>query len=86
MAGLDLDPDDEVIVYCDCPNDASAALMAAKLRKEGFRRVRPLAGGFDAWREHGLPLHQEAISVADPRGGSSPARPLAAAVIRATRE
>jgi len=66
MAGLNLDLEAELIVYCDCPNDASAAVMAAKLRKEGFRRVRPLAGGIGAWREHGLPLHQEAISVAEP--------------------
>jgi rhodanese-related sulfurtransferase len=65
MVGLNLDPDGELIVYCDCPNDASAAVMAAKLRKEGFRRVRPLAGGFDAWRESGLPLHQEAVGAAD---------------------
>jgi membrane protein DedA with SNARE-associated domain/rhodanese-related sulfurtransferase len=71
MAELNLDPEAEIIVYCDCPNDASAAVMAVKLRKDGFRRVRPLAGGFDAWREHGLPLHHEAITVEDPRGKSS---------------
>ena len=79
MAALNLDPDSELIVYCDCPNDASAAVMAAKLRNEGFRRVRPLAGGIDAWREYGLPLHQGAIGVADPRGeslsGHAPLRP-----------
>jgi membrane protein DedA with SNARE-associated domain/rhodanese-related sulfurtransferase len=72
MAELNLDPEAEIIVYCDCPNDASAAVMAVKLRKDGFRRVRPLAGGFDAWREHGLPLHHEAITVEDPRGKPSP--------------
>jgi membrane protein DedA with SNARE-associated domain/rhodanese-related sulfurtransferase len=60
MAGLLPDPDAEVIVYCDCPNEASAALVAAELRKKGFKRVRPLAGGIDAWREYGLPLQQEA--------------------------
>lgn len=46
----------EVIVYCDCPNEASAALVARQLRAHGFRRVRPLAGGFEAWNAHGLPV------------------------------
>jgi rhodanese-related sulfurtransferase len=40
---------DEVIVYCACPNEASAALVAKRLMQQGFKRVRPLAGGIDAW-------------------------------------
>ncbi|TAM92863.1 MAG: sulfurtransferase [Rhodanobacteraceae bacterium] len=44
---------DEVVVYCDCPNEASAAALAAALRKRGFNRVRPLAGGFEGWRDSG---------------------------------
>ncbi len=61
VAELGLTPDDDVIVYCDCPNDASAAIMVAKLRKQGILRARPLAGGIDAWRERGLPLEQADI-------------------------
>ena len=38
-----------IVVYCACPNDASAVLAARKLLERGFRNVRPLAGGFDAW-------------------------------------
>ena len=38
-----------VVVYCACPNDASAVLAARKLLERGFRNVRPLAGGIDAW-------------------------------------
>lgn len=60
IAELALNPDDEIIVYCDCPNDASAAVMAVKLREKGFRRARPLGGGFDAWRARGLPLDRAA--------------------------
>lgn len=30
--------------------------MALELRKKGIRNVRPLAGGFFAWRDKGLPL------------------------------
>jgi membrane protein DedA with SNARE-associated domain/rhodanese-related sulfurtransferase len=47
---------DEVIVYCACPNEASAAAISKRLLKAGFRRVRPLKGGIDAWVASGLPL------------------------------
>jgi membrane protein DedA with SNARE-associated domain/rhodanese-related sulfurtransferase len=47
---------DEVIVYCACPNEASAALVAKKLMQAGFKRVRPLAGGIEAWMAHGYPV------------------------------
>jgi len=43
----------DVIVYCDCPNEASAAAVAKKLMRVGFKRVRPLGGGIDAWIEKG---------------------------------
>ena len=43
----------DVIVYCDCPNEASAAVVAKKLMRVGFKRVRPLGGGIDAWIEKG---------------------------------
>ncbi|MFA6445176.1 MAG: rhodanese-like domain-containing protein, partial [Sterolibacterium sp.] len=39
----------EVIVYCACPNEASAAAVAKRIIRQGFSRVRPLEGGFDAW-------------------------------------
>lgn len=45
--------DREIIFYCNCPNEASAARAARLLMKHGFRRVRPLAGGLDAWIEAG---------------------------------
>lgn len=44
----------EVVVYCACPNEASAAKVALQLRAHGFRRVRPLAGGIDAWASAGM--------------------------------
>jgi rhodanese-related sulfurtransferase len=30
--------------------------VALLLRKNGIRRIRPLQGGLDAWREKGFPL------------------------------
>jgi membrane protein DedA with SNARE-associated domain/rhodanese-related sulfurtransferase len=59
VAELMLDRDDEIVVYCDCPNDASAAVVARRLKEQGYRRVRPLAGGVDAWRGEGLPIDRE---------------------------
>jgi membrane protein DedA with SNARE-associated domain/rhodanese-related sulfurtransferase len=46
----------EVVVYCACPNEASAALVARRLRAAGFRNVRPLHGGIHAWIEAGFPV------------------------------
>lgn len=48
----------EVIVYCSCPNDASAARVAQRLKSLGYTRVRPLSGGIDAWVQAGHPLDQ----------------------------
>jgi membrane protein DedA with SNARE-associated domain/rhodanese-related sulfurtransferase len=41
--------DRDIILYCNCPNEASAAQAARVLMSHGFRRVRPLHGGLDAW-------------------------------------
>jgi len=55
---------EEVIVYCDCPNEASAAVVAKKLMRAGFARVRPLAGGLSAWVARGY-----AVETGDAEGG-----------------
>ena len=46
---LDLPADSEVIIYCACPNEVSAAKVAKQLMQKGHTRVRPLHGGIDAW-------------------------------------
>jgi membrane protein DedA with SNARE-associated domain/rhodanese-related sulfurtransferase len=45
----ELPRDREIVLYCTCPNEASAAKVARMLMGYGFRRVRPLYGGLDAW-------------------------------------
>ena len=52
----DYDRDAEIIIYCACPNEASAALAAKHLKDAGFRRIRPLLGGVDAWIDAGYPI------------------------------
>jgi membrane protein DedA with SNARE-associated domain/rhodanese-related sulfurtransferase len=53
--------DRDIVVYCACPNEASARRAAQFLRARGITRVRPLRGGLDAWIaaghpvEHGIP-------------------------------
>ncbi len=42
-------PDDEVVVYCACPNEATAVKVAQQLRKLGFKRDSSAHGGIDAW-------------------------------------
>ena len=55
LEGLgDLVADGEVVVYCACPNEESAVKVAKQLRERGFKRVRPLLGGIDAWVAAGL--------------------------------
>jgi membrane protein DedA with SNARE-associated domain/rhodanese-related sulfurtransferase len=48
----------EAVVYCACPNEATAARIAKQLLAMGFHPVRPLAGGIHAWREAGLEIEQ----------------------------
>ncbi len=45
----DLPRDRDIILYCTCPNEASAARVAKILLSHGFKKVRPLLGGLDAW-------------------------------------
>jgi membrane protein DedA with SNARE-associated domain/rhodanese-related sulfurtransferase len=45
----DLPRERDIILYCTCPNEASAAQVAKQLMNHGFTRVRPLLGGLDAW-------------------------------------
>jgi membrane protein DedA with SNARE-associated domain/rhodanese-related sulfurtransferase len=45
----DLPRDRDIILYCACPSEASAARVARVLLNHGFKKVRPLHGGLDAW-------------------------------------
>ncbi len=43
------DRDAEIVVYCACPNEATAAIAAKHLKAAGFKKIRPLLGGVEAW-------------------------------------
>jgi membrane protein DedA with SNARE-associated domain/rhodanese-related sulfurtransferase len=48
--------DREVVLYCTTLHEFTSARAALELRRRGFERVRPLAGGLQAWHERGFPL------------------------------
>lgn len=48
--------DSKIILFCNCPNEVSAAIVARELAKHGFADVHPLLGGLDAWRAAGFSL------------------------------
>jgi rhodanese-related sulfurtransferase len=52
--------DRDIVLFCTCPSEATAAKTAMALHKLGIDRVRPLKGGYDEWKRLGFPL--EAVS------------------------
>lgn len=46
--------DRELVIYCSCPNEVSAAKAAQLLIALGYHRVHPLLGGLDAWATAGF--------------------------------
>jgi membrane protein DedA with SNARE-associated domain/rhodanese-related sulfurtransferase len=48
--------DRDIVLFCTCPSEATAAKMALAIRKLGIFRVRPLLGGFDEWKRLNFPL------------------------------
>jgi membrane protein DedA with SNARE-associated domain/rhodanese-related sulfurtransferase len=64
--------DGEIVLYCTCPNEASAARVARVLMDRGFTRVRPLEGGLDSWLAAGLPVDEETIVAPMPAFNPTP--------------
>ena len=48
--------DRDIVLFCACPSEATAAKTAMTLHKLGIERVRPLRGGYDEWKRLGYPL------------------------------
>jgi rhodanese-related sulfurtransferase len=57
-----LPADRDIVFYCTCPNEASAATVAKRLIELGYARVRPLQGGLDAWIEAGYEVELRSAS------------------------
>jgi membrane protein DedA with SNARE-associated domain/rhodanese-related sulfurtransferase len=48
--------DRDIVLYCTCPSEETSAKVALELRKMGIKRVRPLRGGLQGWKDAGFPL------------------------------
>jgi rhodanese-related sulfurtransferase len=55
--------DQDIVLYCSCPNEVTSARVALLLRRKGFTRVRPLLGGIDAWRRNSFPMGVRAEAI-----------------------
>jgi membrane protein DedA with SNARE-associated domain/rhodanese-related sulfurtransferase len=56
---VDVRTNREVILYSSSSSDSMGARVAIELRRRGFERVRPLAGGLRAWHDRGFPITSE---------------------------
>jgi membrane protein DedA with SNARE-associated domain/rhodanese-related sulfurtransferase len=53
---MEIPRDRDIVLFCTCPSEATAAKTAMTLHKLGIDRVRPLRGGYDEWKRLGFPL------------------------------
>lgn len=54
--------DRDVVLFCTCPSEATAAKTAMSLHKLGIERVRPLRGGYDEWKRLGFPVDEVVVT------------------------
>ncbi|MGF6900263.1 VTT domain-containing protein [Paraburkholderia sp. GAS348] len=45
-----------IVVYCVCPNEATAKQIVTQLHRKNIHHVRALKGGLDAWEKRGYPV------------------------------
>jgi membrane protein DedA with SNARE-associated domain/rhodanese-related sulfurtransferase len=48
--------DRDIVLYCTCPSEETSAKVALELRRLGVKRVRPLRGGLQGWKDAGYEL------------------------------
>jgi rhodanese-related sulfurtransferase len=53
--GTPIPGDREVVLDCTTLHELTGARAALELRRRGFERVPPLAGGLQAWHVRGFP-------------------------------
>jgi rhodanese-related sulfurtransferase len=63
--------DREIVLFCACPNEVTAARLALLLRSKGITQIRPLAEGYEGWRSRGFPMSM--LREEDP-GNTEPAK------------
>ncbi len=56
--------DRDIVLYCTCPSEETSAKVALELRRLGVKRVRPLRGGLQGWKDAGYVLEAVEVGVA----------------------
>ncbi|QQC66264.1 VTT domain-containing protein [Paraburkholderia ginsengisoli] len=56
----------DMVIYCICPDSATAVEVTQRMRSNGYTRIRALRGGLDAWQRRGFPV--EPLAPADELG------------------
>ncbi|MFM0033552.1 VTT domain-containing protein [Paraburkholderia strydomiana] len=56
----------DMVIYCICPDSATAVEVTQHMRSNGYTRIRALRGGLDAWERRGFPV--EPLTPADEPG------------------
>ena len=46
----------DIVVYCICPDEMTAREISQRMHRKGFKRIRALKGGLDAWQRRGYPM------------------------------
>lgn len=46
-----ISPDQEIVLFCDCPHDEAAISRVEELERQGFENVEVLEGGVKAWHQ-----------------------------------
>lgn len=46
----------DTVIYCICPDSATALEITQRMRHNGYTRIRALRGGLDAWQRRGFPV------------------------------
>ncbi|MGF6899960.1 VTT domain-containing protein [Paraburkholderia sp. GAS348] len=44
----------DMVIYCICPDSATAVEITQRMRQNGYTRIRALRGGLDAWQKRGF--------------------------------
>jgi membrane protein DedA with SNARE-associated domain/rhodanese-related sulfurtransferase len=63
--------DREIVLFCACPNEVTAARLALILRSKGITQIRPLSEGYDGWRKRGFPM---SLAAKEETGSIEPAK------------
>ena len=56
-----------IVVYCVCPNEATAKRIVAQLHAKNIHHVQALKGGLDAWERRGYPVEPLSADFHAPR-------------------